>query len=161
MANAQQSDKAFRFSIRSALIGFGFIAILLAAGRYTIRTYNSAIQSLESFSVIWLTHDMLVIHMVRNGGQWPSDWGALNPVFTAANGGYGAPDLAWVKERITIDFEVDPTTLSATKHSRDHQLHAIRMADGTENGETRAANARLKSAILNWTSRETITQDGT
>ena len=62
------------------------------------------------------------------------------------------PDLDWVRDRITVEFDIDTNALVTADQSSDRPLIAILMTDGTQNGETRAANARIKSAILEYRS---------
>jgi len=151
-----------RFATRRLLIGVAIVALMIASVSYAIHAYNSAFRSLEEFSAIWLTHDMLANYMGETDGEWPDNWGDLEPAFVSINRqAYGVPDLDWVRDRISIDFGVDLAKIAASRDGRDDQLHAVRMTSGVENGETRSANARLMSAILKWSSHEAETQNGT
>jgi hypothetical protein len=153
MVNSKQGDKAIRFSIRRLLVVIVFVAALLAVVRFSIHAYKSAFKGLEDFNAIWLAHDMLTTYVSRTNGEWPDNWDDLQPIFDSPmSQPYGAPDLDWVRDRIAIDFDIDPNAFVASNNPEDRSVDAIRMADGTQNGETRDANARIKSVILKYKS---------
>lgn len=142
-----------RLSLRTLLALVTVIALIAAVVGFSIHTYRSAFEVFEKFNSIWLTHDMLIAHLHRTDGAWPTEWKDLEPEFSWVNSSYGAPDLDWVRERIVIDFDFDPSTLDPSTAENDNQLQVMSMADGTDNGEIQSANQRLRSSLLSRRSR--------
>lgn len=115
---------------------------------FSIFVRNHLRASFETMSAIWLTHDMLVAHVNQNNGDWPASWSDLDPYFTAINPrGYGLPDLAWVRDRVDIDFDFDPEALASSIAAQDRFASPIRTVDGTVNGEICNANERIRALV--------------
>jgi len=139
-----------RFSIRKPLVFVGVIALLLTAARLSILAYRFSFRSFDTFSAVWLTHDMLIAHMNETDGKWPVDWNDLDSHFALINSqGYGVPNITWVRDQIDINFIFDPSTLDLSTAAQHNAVWAMRMADGTDNGEIRSANERIRSFVIN------------
>ncbi len=149
MANPTLIGDSTRSSWRGLLVCVAIISLGAFIVVFSIRAYKSVFRSYETFSSVWLTHDMLVAHMYHTNGDWPSDWDDLDPYFKSINQGYGLPDLAWVRDRVDIDFNFDPTSLDSSIATQDNTIRAMRMADGSENGEIRNANERIRLFAIN------------
>ena len=91
---------------------------------------------------------MLTIHMSKSDGEWPQDWDDLQSAFSISNQGYGAPNLAWVSDRVRIDFAFDPIVFASSIKRHDRPLRVLTRPDGEDNGDTQSANERLRSFIL-------------
>ena len=149
MTHPNLNRGATRSSWRRPLVCVTIVILVAVIAVFSIRAYNSVFRSFEIFSAVWITHDLLVAHMNHTNGNWPSDWDDLDPYFTSINRGYGLPNLAWVRDRVHIDFDFDPTSLDSSIATKGNAVWAIHMADGSENGEIRNANERIRSFAIN------------
>ena len=150
MANPGSKDDGRRSPLRSIGFCVAAVAIFATLTGISVRVYNSAFRSFETFSAVWLTHDMLVAHMSETNGKWPTGWKDLEPEFASVNsGGYGVPSLAWVQDRVTIDFDFDPSSLDSPSSKQHNVVRVMNMADATDNAEIRNANERIRSFLLN------------
>lgn len=144
-------------------MGIAVVAMLFAAARYSFRMYESALfRPLEDYSAIRLTHEMLALYVTQTRGEWPSDWADLESVFELVNDkSYCVPDLDWVRDRVTINFNVDVKALTPPNDERAKQFDAISLVDGTETEETRKANRWLSKTVIRWASPKFPTRSGT
>jgi hypothetical protein len=122
MANPNLNSDSTRSSWRPFVVCVAIVSLGAFIAVFSIREYKSVFRSFETFSAVWLTHDMLVAHMNHTNGDWPSDWDDLEPYFKSINPGYGLPDLAWVRDRVHIDFNFDPTALDSSTATQDNTI---------------------------------------
>lgn len=156
--NSKPRNVFVRFSLRHLLIGVTVLVLFFVAAKYSIQTHNSLFKPLEEASAIWLAHDMLALYMAQGSGEWPESWDDLQPMFRSVNSrAYGVPDVDWLRERVTIDFDFDPKVL-ASSEAQDRPLHVLRMSDGRDHGEIRIANERLKSSIIAVVAQERLSR---
>jgi len=149
MDDLQPGNVSTRLARRGLLLLVVIVALVLAGGMWlAIHTYTSCFDALEMFSATWQTHDMLHLYMYNHNGEWPENWDDLRPYFAMTNGGYGAPDLAWVRERVGVEFGFDPIAFASSAKHHDGQLRMLYLADGGDNGEVQDANDRLRAFIL-------------
>lgn len=142
-------DDSTRFSLRRSLVGIAVIALVITAARFSVRAYHSLFEPHADFSAIWLTHDMLLSYLTQTDGEWPENWDDLQPIFDSpVSQPYGLPDLHSARERVSIDFDFEPELLTTSPAHSDRPVQFILMEDGSQNRETRAANQRIRSAIL-------------
>ncbi len=148
MDDSAPPDDSIRVLLRQLLLFVVLVALFSAGVRFAVVTYNRAVDGYEAFGAIWQTHDMLTIYMRENNGEWPQNWDDLQPSFSITNQGYGAPDLAWVSDRVSVDFGFEPIEFASSTKHHDGPLRVLQLPDGKDNGETQSANQRLKSSIL-------------
>jgi hypothetical protein len=132
-----------QFSLRCLLLTVGAVSVFIAGTRFVYVEYHRAVAGHEAFHAVWQTHDMLIHHMSQNEGKWPSDWAELESSFACTNPGYGAPDTAWLRDRVLVDFTFDPTALAQRADFRQQLPGVLFLADGSSNAETQAANQRI------------------
>ncbi len=149
MANPRSKNDETRYPLRRIVICVGVVAIFSALTGISVRAYKSVFRSFEIFSAVWLTHDMVMAHRSQTNGRWPKGWKDLEPEFGSINsGGYGVPSLDWVQDRVTIDFDYDPSSLDSPGSEQHNAVRVLKMADGTDNAEIRNANERIRSFLL-------------
>lgn len=150
MANTGSKNSTRRSPLRGIIHCVGAIAILSVLTGVCVRAYKSVFRSSETFSAIWLTHDMLVAHISQTNGKWPTDWKDLASNFSSINTrGYGVPNLDWVRGRVSIDFGFDPSSVDSSDNTQHRAVRVMKMADGSDNEEMRNANERIRSFIIN------------
>lgn len=142
--DTRAEQTAARSLLRRALVYVATLSLCSFIAVLSVLAYKSVSRSSETFSAVWLTHDMLVAYMSHTNGNWPSDWDDLDPYFNSSNQGYGLPDLKWVRNRVDINFNFETTSLNSSIAVQDNALSAMRMSDGSENGELRNANERIR-----------------
>ena len=125
---------------RKQLVIFSVVLLAVIGGPlYVYRAYLRSFERLESFNALWQVHDMITSFAIAND-RWPRCWNEMEGKFEEVNrGGYGVPDIVWLRDRIEVNFDVDlqngPFTEDAWfVRARRHNLV----------GEEDAANQRLR-----------------
>ncbi|XZE43282.1 hypothetical protein SH467x_002837 [Pirellulaceae bacterium SH467] len=148
-----------RSQLRGIVYCIGGVVMLVALTGISVRAYKTVFKSHETFSAIWITHDMLVAHMRQTNGKWPADWKDLASDFSSINGSeYGVPNLDWVRGHVSIDFGFDPSSLDVSNTAQPSGLRVIKMTDGSDNEEIRNANERIQSFLLDHRSNTPATR---
>lgn len=96
-----------------------FVAAGLVAGCIGAFGLVSGVQEamLDSYAQMWIT-DILIQHMERNEGKWPTGWDDLKEPFEVVAGQYGGMfTLEDLRHRIAIDFNVEPAQLATASTS--------------------------------------------
>jgi hypothetical protein len=62
-------------------------------------------------SALWHARDMILIHLGRTGGEWPRSWKELEDDFEAADADYRSRSFKAVRDRVEINFTLDPQQL--------------------------------------------------
>ena len=100
---------------------------------------NSISRSFEMFDAIWSTHDASTTYYIENGKTWPEKWDDLYPILTQRD--FDSDHIARIQAIIDFGFEFDPSgNLTG--------FEALSMRDGTENGELRMANQRIRDRMI-------------
>ncbi len=150
MVNPPVQDHSRRFSLRRLLLLLTVVAMISAGARFVYVHYHRAFAGYEAFGAIWQTHDMLIHYMNNNDGDWPSRWDDLRASFAYTNQGYGAPDVNWLEQRVTVDFSFDPSGFTSADTTRGKPFYVLLLPGGNSNGDTQEANRRIKTFVLSY-----------
>lgn len=131
------------------LLGLFFVMIAAVVG-FSALGRRRAFEYHERIAVIWQTHDMLAKYMTEHDGQWPRSWDDLQETFVLTNYGYGAPSLDWLRDRIEVDFNFDPDSVTSPELANDSAFQVLRLPDAVEDRETREANRRLRITLQSY-----------
>ena len=106
--------------------------VLLVAGFSVYGQIRHVRSSVEDFSALWETHD-LVQKYVRVRGDMPKSWDDLAPYFSEIDAGYGISRLEYLQDRIAL--------------GTDWNSRAIIVRSGNQEEEERQANQRIAAAL--------------
>ena len=87
------------------------------------------------FEAIWAAHDLTIDYLYQHG-RLPSSWRDLDRVFTDEHGRYGFTDMNHLRNYVEINFDHNST-----------RTWIIRLRGGRSNGETEAADRRLRKSV--------------
>ena len=97
-----------RFSLRTLLLVFLFVAASLAGGLWLSRQLEEGV--LVAYAS-WGCGDLLVDYLESNSDRWPRNWEELEAFYVASGRRYvGLESFADVELNFEIDFTFDPAT---------------------------------------------------
>lgn len=139
---------------RMSALFAGLIVLLIfatpAVGFWWLRAMSRAT---AEQSALAHARDMLIVHFARTSGQWPRSWDDLAGDFEPADAGYGTPSFDVLKDRISIDFDVDLPSLIAGPPNPSEPPRVFWLRRRPDAPEVDDANARLIDALR---SRHTV-----
>jgi hypothetical protein len=130
----------FQISIRSTLLVFIAIAVLLATAIELRRRVNNF--ALNPYRVQGVA-ELLIEHMEETG-QWPRGWDDLGRL--VQHKGTDVRWSQWLKElrrNVDIDFSFDPATIKHLGLQDDPVLKVVQAYDGTLHGATADPNKMI------------------
>src|SRR5687768_6639126 len=90
------------------------LAVILSAGGITwfIRRLDRTFQNAYA---VWNVADLVIGHMKTSNGKWPQSWDDLEAVRRKQLGRDVREDMQHLRERVVVDFDVDPRQLARAK----------------------------------------------
>ena len=117
--------RRFRLSIRTMLLLVGCISIVIWLVHSLYAAYQSPWNSYAKMNVA----EAVIGHMRAHDGSWPRDWADIEIAFESMYQGTGAITFEELKNRVEIDFDVDPDQLRE-KSLRGIPFNVIRSRSG-------------------------------